>query len=74
MKIVEEVDFGTLNVCTTMVDARRALCPADCVVELNPESAHIYEELSDLYRGLYFEFGKPDSPAVSVGRVLSTSR
>ncbi|MGB7284822.1 MAG: hypothetical protein WBE13_21335 [Candidatus Acidiferrum sp.] len=74
MKIIEAADFVTVNLCATIADAQRALGPTNRVVEPNPESAHICEELNDPYRGLYFGFGKPDSPAVSAERILPTLR
>ncbi len=55
-------------------EAQRALCPEHRVVEPNRESARVYEELYGLYRELYFGFGRPDSPAISTGRVLPTLR
>ncbi|MGC1483072.1 MAG: ribulokinase [Candidatus Acidiferrum sp.] len=55
-------------------EAQRALCPAHRIVEPDPESARVYEELYGVYRELYFGFGKPDSPAIPVGRILPTLR
>jgi L-ribulokinase len=55
-------------------EAQRALCPEHRVVEPNRESVRVYEELYGLYRELYFGFGKPDSPAISAGRVLPSLR
>jgi L-ribulokinase len=55
-------------------DAQRALCPEHRVVEPHPSSARVYEQLYGIYRELYFGFGKPDSPAIPVGRALPTLR
>jgi len=55
-------------------EAQRALCPEHRVVEPDLEFVRVYEELYGLYRELYFGFGKPDSPAISAGRVLPTLR
>lgn len=55
-------------------DAQRALCPEHRVVEPDPASARVYEELYGLYRELYFGFGKPDSPAIPAGRILPALR
>jgi L-ribulokinase len=55
-------------------EAQRALCPEHRVVEPEPASARVYEELYGIYRELYFGFGKPDSAAISVGRILPTLR
>ena len=58
----------------TIEDAQAALCPAYRVVEPEPEAARVCEDLYALYRELYFAFGKPDAPAVTVGHVLPTIR
>ncbi|HUL17170.1 MAG TPA: ribulokinase [Terriglobales bacterium] len=58
----------------TIEEAQGALCPAHRVVEPDPESARVYEELYGHYRELYFAFGNPESSAVSAGRVLPTLR
>lgn len=55
-------------------DAQAALCPQYRVVEPDTEAAKVYEELYGLYRELYFGFGKPDAPAVALGRVLPALR
>ena len=54
--------------------AQQALCPKYRVVEPDPASVPVYEELYGLYRELYFAFGNGDAPAASVGRVLPTLR
>lgn len=54
--------------------AQRALCPEHRIVEPDPKSARVYDELYGIYRELYFGFGKSDSTAVSVGRVLPALR
>jgi L-ribulokinase len=53
---------------------QQALCPTYRVVEPDPAAAKIYEDLYDLYRELYFAFGKGDAPAAAVGRVLPSLR
>jgi len=58
----------------TIEDAQAALCPAHRVVEPDPESTRVYEELYKHYRELYFAFGNPESPEVSAGRVLPALR
>jgi L-ribulokinase len=55
-------------------EAQQALCPKHRVIEPDAKAARVYEELYDLYRELYFGFGKPDAEAISVGRVLPTLR
>jgi L-ribulokinase len=54
--------------------AQNALCPKHRIVEPDPQAARVYEELYGLYRELYFGFGKPDSSAIPVGRVLPALR
>ncbi|HUI75997.1 MAG TPA: ribulokinase [Candidatus Acidoferrum sp.] len=58
----------------TIEDAQAALCPAHRVVEPDPESTRVYEELYKHYHELYFAFGNPESPEVSAGRVLPALR
>lgn len=55
-------------------NAQEALCPEHRVVDPTPESAQVYDELYGMYRELYFGFGKPDSQAIPVGRVLPKLR
>jgi L-ribulokinase len=54
--------------------AQDALCPKYRVVEPDPHSAKVYDELYGFYRELYFGLGKSDAAAVSVGRVLPALR
>jgi L-ribulokinase len=58
----------------TIEEAQAALCPAHRVVEPDPESVRVYEELYSHFRELYFAFGNPDSPATTVGKVLPDLR
>ena len=58
----------------TIEKAQEALCPKYRVVEPDAKAAGVYEELYGLYRELYFGFGKNDSAAVAVGRILPTLR
>ncbi|HKW57918.1 MAG TPA: ribulokinase [Candidatus Acidoferrum sp.] len=55
-------------------DAQKALCPEHRVVEPEPRSAKVYNELYGLYRELYFGFGRQDSAAIPVGSVLPSLR
>lgn len=59
---------------SSVEDAQKALCPEHRVVEPDPQSALIYDELYGIYRQLYFGFGKQDSAAVAAGRALPTLR
>ena len=55
-------------------EAQKKLCPPFRTIAPDPTSARVYEELYGLYRELYFGFGKPNSSAISAGRVLPTLR
>ncbi|MCX6620811.1 MAG: FGGY-family carbohydrate kinase [Acidobacteria bacterium] len=58
----------------TVEDAQQRLCPKYRTVEPDPAQAAISERLYALYRKVYFNLGKPDSPAVSLGEVLPELR
>jgi L-ribulokinase len=66
--------FMAAGTFKTIEAAQDALCPKYRVVEPDPASARVYEELYALYRKLYFAFGKPGSDAVAVGDVLPALR
>jgi L-ribulokinase len=55
-------------------EAQDAICPGYRVVEPNPAAARIYEELYQIYRELYFGFGKVDSKPLIAGGVLPALR
>jgi L-ribulokinase len=59
---------------SSLEQAQDALCPKHRVIEPDPKAARVYQELYRLYRELYFGFGKTDSSAISVGRVLPALR
>jgi L-ribulokinase len=58
----------------TIEDAQDALCTSHRMIEPDPESAKVYEELYQMYRELYFAFGKRDASPLAAGRVLPTLR
>jgi len=58
----------------TVEAAQRSLCPEYRIVEPDRAAVGIYEDLYGLYRQLYFAFGRGDSAAVSLGRVLPVLR
>ncbi len=58
----------------TIEDAQAALCPTHRVIEPDPQSARVYEDLYQLYRKLYFGFGLQTSEPVSIGHVLPRLR
>ena len=55
-------------------EAQKKLCPPYRTIEPDAQSARVYQELYAIYRDLYFGFGKSDSAAIPVGRVLPSLR
>ncbi len=55
-------------------EAQQALCPAYRVVEPDPKTQSVYEELFGMFRELYFGFGKSDAKPMSAGGVLPALR
>jgi L-ribulokinase len=55
-------------------EAQQALCPKYRMVRPDPREAGIYEKLFELYRRLYFCFGKPRAEATAVGDILPELR
>jgi L-ribulokinase len=66
--------FLAVGAFRSIEEAQDAICPEYCVVEPDPEAARTYDELYQIYRELYFGFGKADSKPVSAGGVLPTLR
>jgi L-ribulokinase len=66
--------FVAAGTFPTIESAQSALCPSQRVVEPDPASAAIYEELYPLYRSLYFGLGEPASEAVALGSILPKLR
>jgi L-ribulokinase len=58
----------------TIEDAQDALCTAHRMIEPDPQAAKVYEELYQMFRELYFAFGKRDAAPLAAGRVLPTLR
>jgi L-ribulokinase len=58
----------------TVDEAQDTVCPEYRTVEPDPASAKVYEELYQLYRKLYFAFGRGSSDAISAGDVLPALR
>jgi len=53
----------------TIEEAQRSICPAHTVFEPQAEAQDVYRELYELYRKIYFEFGRPTEGSV-FGHVL----
>lgn len=66
--------FLAAGTFATLEDAQAALCPKHRTVEPDPQAAKTYQRLYELYRKLYFGFGKKDAAAVAVGDVLPELR
>jgi len=55
--------FKTIN------EAQRKVCPSYTIFEPQPETQPVYEQLYDLYRKIYFDFGRPSEKS-AFGTVL----
>jgi L-ribulokinase len=53
----------------TIDEAQRKVCPSHTVFQPQPETQSVYAELYDLYRKIYFEFGRPTTTS-AFGTVL----
>ena len=53
----------------TIDEAQRKVCPAYAVFQPQPETQRVYNELYDLYRKIYFDFGRPTEKS-AFGSVL----
>ena len=51
-------------------EAQSRMCLAYKTYQLQADAVKIYEELYQLYRKVYFAFGRPGGPAVELGEVL----
>ena len=51
--------FVAAGVFETIEEAQISICPAHTVFEPQAETQALYRELYDLYREIYFEFGRP---------------
>lgn len=66
--------FLAAGVFSSVEEAQEALCPSHRIVEPEAEAGPIYDELSALFKKLYFGLGDTGSEAVSIGDVLPTLR
>ncbi|HXU47518.1 MAG TPA: ribulokinase [Candidatus Binatia bacterium] len=55
-------------------EAQSRLCPKYHVIEPDPASVRVYDELYKFYKPLYFAFGKSGSAPTQVGEVLPSLR
>jgi L-ribulokinase len=58
----------------TIEDAQAALCPKHRVIEPDATAVSVYDELYDLFRGLYAAFGSPHAAPMKVGHILPALR
>ena len=66
--------FLAAGVFSSVEEAQEALCPSHRIVEPEAEAGPIYDELSALFKKLYFGLGDTGSEDVSIGDVLPTLR
>jgi L-ribulokinase len=66
--------FLAAGVFPTIEDAQKSLVPPHRVYEAQPETAHVYESLYDMYKRMYFAFGAQNSSPAAIGDVLPTLR
>ncbi len=61
--------FVAAGIFKTIEEAQRAVCPSFTIFEPQPDTQDVYHELYDLYRRIYFEFGRPVEGS-AFGKVL----
>jgi L-ribulokinase len=66
--------FVAAGAFRSIEEAQQKLCPKYRTIEPDAASVAVYEELYQLYKKIYFAFGKPCSDAVRVGDVLPSLR
>ncbi len=66
--------FLAAGAFASIEEAQQALVPPHKTYEPQPESVAIYDKLYDMYKRLYFAFGKRHSLAVELGDVLPELR
>jgi L-ribulokinase len=66
--------FLAAGVFSSIQEAQKALVPEHRVYQPQPETAAVYDRLFELYRRLYFGFGKQNSTPAELGDVLPTLR
>ncbi len=66
--------FMAAGTFSSLETAQKALCPPHRIIEPDPRSAAVYQDLYRHYRKLYFALGMPDSPPAAIGNVLPQLR
>ena len=66
--------FLAAGAFSSIEEAQNALVPAHKIYEPQPESVAVYQKLYEMYKRLYFAFGKRHSLAVELGDVLPELR
>jgi L-ribulokinase len=51
--------FLAAGTFSTIEEAQKQICPTHTVFSPQPEAQKVYDQLYDLYRRIYFDFGKP---------------
>jgi L-ribulokinase len=66
--------FLAAGAFSSLEEAQQKLCPKYRVVEPDPRSVPVCDELYRVYKSLYFSFGKPGSSPAAFGHVLPALR
>jgi L-ribulokinase len=59
---------------STIEEAQAKLCPRHRTVSPDPKTVSVYSELYQLYKKLYFGFGRADAAPVHAGDILPALR
>lgn len=59
---------------SSVEEAQRKMCLPHKTYSPDPDAVRVYEELFDLYKKVYFAFGKPDAKPTALGEVLPALR
>jgi len=52
--------FVAAGAFSTIEEAQKQICPSHTVFSPEPAAQKIYDQLYDLYRRIYFDFGRPE--------------
>ncbi|MBV9443892.1 MAG: ribulokinase, partial [Acidobacteriaceae bacterium] len=66
--------FLSIGAFRSIEEGQNALCPQHRVFEPEPEAVAVYEDLYQLYRKLYFSFGRKNSEPAAIGNILPELR
>lgn len=66
--------FLAAGAFSSVDEAQEQLCPRYRIFQPEPENGEVSAKLYELYRKLYFGFGKPEGAPVAIGNVLPALR